>query len=96
MVLHLHMLSSSGPLGPTYVSPGSKGSMVNAAGDEAAKLINPRGTLTAPAACGLQVCGHLARILIERIIRLDKLRQGRVNMCRGFVPNYIYLGGYNP
>ena len=37
MVLHLHMLSSSGPLGPTYVSPGSRGSMVNAARDEAAK-----------------------------------------------------------
>jgi hypothetical protein len=47
--------------------------MVNAAGDETAKPIKVRGTLTAPAACGLQVCGHLTRILIERVIRLDKL-----------------------
>jgi hypothetical protein len=70
--------------------------MVNAAGDEAAKLIKVRGTLTTPAACGLQVRGHLTRILIERVIRLDKLRQGRVHMCRSFVPNYIHLGGYNP
>jgi len=76
MVLHLHISSLSAPPGPMYVSPGSRGSMVNAAGGEAENPINARGTLTAPAACGLQVRGDLARILIERVICLDELSSG--------------------
>ena len=70
--------------------------MVNSAGDEAAKPINPRGTLTTPAACGLQVRGDFTRILIERVIRLDELSSGTRRHVSCFVPNYIYLGGYNP
>jgi len=55
--------------------------MVNSAGDEAAKPMNRRGTLTAPAACGLQVRGDLTRILIERVIRLDELVSRDASTC---------------
>jgi hypothetical protein len=39
-VLHLHRLLLSIPLGPVYEYPGCKESMVNAARDETARLVN--------------------------------------------------------
>ena len=71
MVLHLHKLEPSKLLGPVYLYPDGRGSMVNAARDETAMPAQPRRILTTPTARGQQVSRNLARILILRVICLD-------------------------
>jgi hypothetical protein len=72
-VLHLHKLESSTPDGPTYVYPGDRGLMVNAA-----KEMRHQGTpmqdkttskrLTAPVARSHHVPCNRTRILVETIV----------------------------